>query len=139
MTEVKSMCHDIRKIYEMLLASSGVHSITGSCMYASILLRQSLDNFGGCDVRICGGDGENDGGAADVNGKWHGHYWVEGRTASGFEFIADITADQFGFEPVVLMSVSYGRCRYVPGNNKTVQDAVDEIELEIQSAIELHA
>lgn len=108
-------------------------------MYASILLRQSLDKFGGCDARICGGDGANDGGAADVNGKWHGHYWVEGRTESGFDFIADITADQFGFEPVVLMPVSLGRCRYVPGNDKTVQDAVIEIEHELKSAIGLAA
>jgi hypothetical protein len=137
--EIEPICHDMRQVYEMILSSSGVNGVTGSCMYASVLLRRSLERFGACNVRICGGDGAQDGGAIDEYGKWHGHYWAEGRTASGFELVADITADQFGFEPVVVMPLSTARSRYVPSDDKAVQEAVDKIEQELRSAIGLAA
>jgi hypothetical protein len=31
---------------------------------------------------------------------WHGHYWVEGVTPDGIAFVADLTADQFGYAHV---------------------------------------
>jgi len=44
------------------------------------------------------------GGMIDKNGKWHDHYWLtDGAT------IIDLTADQFGWEPVIVTPVTDDR------------------------------
>jgi len=75
---------------------------TGTCLYASFLLQRSLEKFADCVVKVRGG-GQGDGGLIGADGICHGHYWVEGRTFAGRSFVADITADQFGLKPVVVL------------------------------------
>ncbi|MDR5804914.1 hypothetical protein [Caballeronia sp. LZ001] len=93
--QVIALCTSLRGIFMRILQASDLDDVSGSCLYASILLQQSLDKFGGCETVIRGGDGDLDGGAADPSGNWFGHYWVEGLSGSGTMFVADITADQF--------------------------------------------
>lgn len=139
MKEIESICLDVRRMHDTMLSASGIDGVSGSCLYASFLLQMCLTKFAGCTAMICGGDGENDGGTLGADGKWYGHYWVEGNTASGEEFIADITADQFGFEPVVLLQLSTGRNRYVPGDAEAARWAVSELENELRSTAMLAA
>ncbi len=126
MREVSDICAGIRRIFERAVVASGLDSTAGTCMYGSLLLHQSLEKFAGCQVRVRGGDGCADGGALALDGSWHGHYWVEGRTADGVEFVADITADQFGREPVVLLPLEAARDIYRPGDDEKVRGSAAE-------------
>jgi len=77
--------------------------------------------------------GENDGGLVNAQGVKHGHYWIEGSTATGDRFLADITADQFHFEPVVLLWQEDAWERYQAGNQDTVNAHVTEMWDELES------
>ena len=105
---VEELCSSIRGIFEHVLAVEKIAGTAGTCLYGSILLQQALDRFGNCEAVVRGGDGAGDGGAQDKAGAWHGHYWVEGRTKDGKPFLADITADQFGWPPVVVLPLAEG-------------------------------
>lgn len=107
-----------RHILEGLLTHCGIVSTKGTCLYASLLLAGMLTR-GGYPTRIRGGDGESDGGLFTPDSR-HGHYWCE--TASYDDnFIIDLTADQFGFEKVVIKQASAGGWpRYIPGCQETV-------------------
>lgn len=52
-----------------------------------------------------------DGGMWDrLNGQWDGHYWLEGRHG-GERIILDVTADQYGWDPVVVTGADDPRYR----------------------------
>ncbi len=124
-----AVCTGMRDLFERILATSDNAGIAGTCLNASILLQQSLERLTGCETVVRGGDGASDGGARDRHGEWHGHYWVEGVSAAGQPFLADITADQFGWPPVVVMPLEIARERYIPGDDTLCGIAVDaEIE-----------
>lgn len=123
---IEEVCEGTRGIFDRLLSASGYAAIAGACLYAFILLQQSLDRFAECESVVRGGDGANDGGARDLDGEWHGHYWVEGVTSKGHSFVADITADQFGWPSVVVLPLPCSRDRYTPGNQKRCTEAVAE-------------
>jgi hypothetical protein len=128
--KVEEICEGMREIFERILGATAVDRIAGTCLHASILLQQSIDKFCGSESVVRGGNGEhNGGGLMDASGNLHGHYWVEGVTASGIPFLADITGDQFGLPPIVVMPIETARARYFPGDDATVAVAVDE-ELE---------
>lgn len=42
------------------------------------------------------------GGLVGQEGNWRAHFWVEGKLSDGNTIIVDVTADQFGHEPVVI-------------------------------------
>lgn len=107
----------------------------GTCLYASYLLRRSLEQFADCTAKVRGGNGCGDGGILGCDGVWHGHYWVEGRTFTGKAFAADITADQFGLDQVVVLPLREARANYVPGAQDDVDRSVIEIEEELNSKI----
>lgn len=132
--DVYGTCCDVKKLFTHISAQSGLSGTEGTCLYASFLLCMTLTEFGGCTAQICGGDGQADGGLIGPDGKRHGHYWIEGVSAAGVSFIADITADQFGYEPVVLMQPRAGRLRYQPGDATTVQQHVDRVAREFEPA-----
>jgi hypothetical protein len=67
--------------------------------------------------------GSENAGALDVGGNWCGHYWVEVRMPSGAEFVVDITADQFGYEPITVAPLTAARSRYRNGPQADVDDA----------------
>lgn len=80
-------------------SATGMPLSAGSCLHASVLLASLWNKFhlGGAIVR--GGDGALSMGARDAGGRWRSHYWCE-FSAQGKCFIVDITADQFGYDPV---------------------------------------
>lgn len=110
----------------ILLDARGTSETRGSCLHASILLSQLLCEFAGVSCRVRGGGPPMDGGVLDPAGVLRGHYWVEGHSSSGQFFVADITADQFGFDPVVVLTEAEARVRYFPGNQDLIESHVQE-------------
>jgi hypothetical protein len=51
------------------------------------------------------------GGMVDRDGVWRGHFWVTGRASDGGRVIVDLTADQFGWEDVVVEAADDPRYR----------------------------
>ncbi|MGV8399277.1 DUF6283 family protein [Pseudomonas aeruginosa] len=132
---ISEVCTRMRDIFERILAVTGVESTAGSCLHASVLLSQSLDRYAGCETVVRGGNGLLDGGAQSASGEWRGHYWVEGITKGGEPFLADITADQFGWPPVVILPLASARARYRPGNDDAVGLAVDELVASLEAQV----
>lgn len=125
-TEILDICHSARKICEQIMGASNLESVEGTCLYASYLLRGMLVKFAECEAVIRGGgagpfDFE---GLCGTDGMWYGHYWVEGKTKDGVEFVADITGDQFGRPPVNFIFLPEARATYKPGNQEEVDEAV---------------
>jgi hypothetical protein len=134
METVLEITRDLRAVHEKILTVSDITGTGGTCLYGAFLLSTVLEKFGDCTTRVCGGDGREDGGAVDPQGIWHGHYWVEGKTNAGEEFAADVTADQFGWEKIVVLPIEEARARYKPGNDMIVQAAVDDLESQLAKA-----
>lgn len=117
------LARDARMIHEaLLMRAAGSPHTKGSCMYACILLQSMIEQFGNCASQIKGGNGQGDGGFIDRTGAMHGHYWVEAQTHDGL-IVIDITADQFGEEPVVLAKAQQA-LQYVPGSQTVIDDHV---------------
>lgn len=135
--DVVDIVQGSRQVHEMMLHASDLTSTAGTCLYAAFILRMSLEKFGGCQAVVRGGDGLQDGGAMDAAGAWHGHYWVEAVTSDGVAFVADVTGDQFGHEPVYLERVEVARARYAPGDDKAVSAAVRELADSVAGQVQL--
>lgn len=119
-------------IFDILLQSSELPSSTGTCLHACILLREMLYSAGFDNIKIRGGNGDDDGGFFTSEGGY-GHYWCE-VTRSGLCQIIDITADQFGYDKILIINAfSTEWPRYIPGNQDTVDhhisNAMDECSL----------
>lgn len=124
---IEEICRTIRSILEQILEAdaskagkAGGALVRGACLHACILLKPALEKFAGSTVEIRGGDGLEDGGVLDTTGRMRGHYWLEGLSISGERFLADITADQFGLAPVVLLWPEDSWERYRAGDEATV-------------------
>lgn len=135
--DIADIVHDSRGVHEMMLRASDLKSTAGTCLYAAFILRMSLEKFGGCQAVVRGGDGLRDGGALDSDGAWRGHYWVEGVTPEGVPFVADVTGDQFGHEPVYFERLQGARARYVPGDDDTVAAAVRKLVDSVAAQVQL--
>ncbi len=135
--DLEHQCRQARHIFLQLLHASDIRPDPGqapthnTCLYASTLLAEMLHRFGGCRATIRGGDGQDDGGYVAAQGVQFGHYWVEAVTADGQAFVCDITADQFGGEPVVVLPVQDCLDRYVCGNQEVVSRQADELMAQI--------
>lgn len=121
MTRIEEIVGMVRRIHvDMLRSAVGTTQTKGSCAYAAYLLTATLRQFGDCrSVIVRGGDGE-DGGFTSKDGMCHGHYWVEADAAAG-TFVLDITADQFGHEPVVILPLAEA-VQYRSGCQSTVDE-----------------
>ncbi|WP_083698606.1 hypothetical protein [Alkanindiges hydrocarboniclasticus] len=104
----------------ILKASTYTDNTNGSCAYACYFAKYALDKFTDFRTAYRGGDGNGDGGYIDAHGNFHGHYWLEVLTAAG-SYIIDITADQFGDKPVVVLALNQ-TSHYVAGCQKTVDE-----------------
>lgn len=135
--EVSEIVRGSRSVQEMMLRASDLESTAGTCLHAAFILRMSIEKFGGCQAVVRGGDGLQDGGAKDSQGIWHGHYWVEGVTADGITFVADVTGDQFGYERVYFERVEAARARYAPGDDENVAAAVRELVDSVAGQVQL--
>lgn len=126
--DLLSMAQTMRRALEPGLDrdETGSAISAGSCLYASILMAESLVRFCAASVVIRGGSGEGGVGARDTQGLWHGHYWLEARTADGEHWLVDITADQFGHDPVRVLALRDAG-DYRPGEQAEVDAAVMQI------------
>lgn len=124
--DIEGIVRDFRRMWERIVADiPGDGSTTGSCLHASTLLAMLLEQFAGATAEVCGGGEDEQAGLRDQNGRFRGHYWVEGKTNDGVPFIADVTADQFGYDNVVLVHPDEGRVRYKPGDQGQVRKHVE--------------
>lgn len=94
----------------------------GACLHASMVVLILLRKFSRAKAVVRGGPERQ--GAKDVEGKWRGHYWVETDMPSGERFVVDVTADQFGHEPVVVLPVELAGERYKAGEQGEVDEAL---------------
>lgn len=85
---------------------------------------------------IKGGDGVDDGGAVGQDGKLPGHYWLEGLTGQQERFLADITADQFGNPPIILLWPEDSWAGYRAGDQVIVAAHVGETIEDVLKALE---
>lgn len=121
--ELKAVANAARLIFIAILndCRSGI-STEGTCAHATVLVKIMLESRTSFKVTQKGGDGEGDGGYFDDNGG-HGHYWLEVDTPDG-AYIVDITADQFGADPVVVVPATSPQ--YVPGDQQLVDEQFKE-------------
>jgi hypothetical protein len=125
---------DIRGMWECAVAGpDGQVETAGSCLYAAILLVIAFEKFAGASAQVCGGGADEGAGLRDSNYIFRGHYWVEGLTAEGVAFIADITADQFGYPKVVIAHPDEARAQYRQGDPALVRH---HVEMEMRAIAE---
>jgi len=121
--EIASQAREI--FCRLLVDAVGTSQTKGSCLYASVLLSTLINQFGDCTKAVVrGGDGAGDGGYCAPDGSWYGHYWVEVAQASN-TLVADITADQFGLSPVLVLPMVEAHS-YVAGNQNLVDTHIAE-------------
>lgn len=92
------------------------------------MLAWSLAKFEGGrsvrSVRVLGGGPPQPQGMLGKDGVWRGHYWVEANVGSNVVLTLDITADQFGYPPVLVLDAHAAGAIYRPGDQAQVDDAV---------------
>ncbi|MDR6502242.1 hypothetical protein J2785_005422 [Burkholderia ambifaria] len=54
---IEQICSNMRDVFSRVLDMSKKASTAGTCLYAPILLQQSLDQFGRCESGVRGGNG----------------------------------------------------------------------------------
>lgn len=122
---IRALSTETRDMFERMLKDSiGTRETTGACLHAAILLALLLSKFAGAPSRVCGGGPPMDGGLMGKDGVLQGHYWVEGHCASGESFVADITADQFGYAPVVVLDGAAAKTLYFCGDPLLIAEHV---------------
>jgi len=117
---------EARSIHERFLKAA-IHTrrTTGTCLYAAILLASIVRKFGALERVLIRGGGQGDGGYRDKHGVLRGHYWVETHD-HGRVTVIDITADQFGGDPVTILDQSQA-FDYIPGRQEEIDNHVNEI------------
>lgn len=89
------------------LKMAGFSSTKQSCVFGSHYLYMILKRFGDPELRvsIVSGGSDKTTGFRTNNGVIHKHMWVQ-CALDGQTWVADITADQFGFAPVCYVKLS---------------------------------
>lgn len=118
--------HELASLIRETVLSPLKGESQGACLYASFLFKEALDRFTKYESVIRGG-GNGDGGIIDASGTLKGHYWVEALDpGNGKKWVIDLTADQFGFDDVVILPLSDAK-RYVPGDQSEINTHVEEV------------
>ena len=125
-SELYHLASRLRQVFQgILLATTPTGQTAGTCAYATLLLKLMIEQFTPYRAIPRGGDGLADGGYFDASGRGHGHYWLEVLTDDG-DYIIDITADQFGELPVLVVN-AVANSNYIPGDQKLVDSHLEEL------------
>lgn len=124
--QVQDIAEMTRQMFVSILKDSGYQRTAGSCLHASYLCWSLISKFADLTCRIVGGGGEGFGGII-VDGKAHGHYWVEVMIDEQC-YIVDITADQFGLPEVIVAPAAEAPATYQPDDQLAVNAHVAELE-----------
>lgn len=111
-----------------LQSAIGTPDTTGACLYGCILVRLAITQWAKPYTAAVRGGGPLEGpelGLFDGT-SWRGHYWVEVQLDGQPIYVADISADQFGLEPLVLMPWAQAQQVYRPGEQQAVDEALAE-------------
>lgn len=125
--ELLKIANQTRKIIDPGLQQSQAGTDpSGSCLVCSLVLCFTINKFnlGRADIR---GGGDPEFGALDSSGQVRGHYWAEVEMPDGQVFVVDITADQFGYEPIYVELLKDSQLRYRPAD----QEIIDEHAIEV--------
>ena len=106
----------------------------GACLHAAVLMATMIEKFGMARARVRGGSSLDGFGAVGAKGELHGHYWLEVALAGGEICTLDVTADQFGFEEVVILDSASATRRYLPGPQEEVDLAAHDLAAELGAA-----
>lgn len=118
--QLHNLATETRDILDRVIEASGYYGSTagtrigGTCLYACLLLRTALKKFAACSATIHGGGETSGTGLVCPDGTLCGHYWIQGTAPSGAAFLCDITADQFGYERIVLLDNTVSWAHYRP-------------------------
>ena len=131
--ELREFAASMRRVIELGLPITGAAQpcSAGACLHAAVLLIALLEQFGMCKSRVRGGSGQDGFGARSISGDMRGHYWVEAELASGEIYTVDVTADQFGFDEVVMLDAESAKLRYAAGPQNEVDEAAMELAVEL--------
>ncbi len=131
--QLLELIHGTRAVYLRVLDEAlATRDTTGSCLYACILLKQTLTRFAQVPVVIRGG---GDGVSGYFDGSaWRGHYWLEVTSRHRGAWVVDITADQFGGPGVVVLPLPASLERYRPEDQAEVDAQVEGFMAELQGA-----
>lgn len=123
------LVHKTRSLFEHLLSqATGQTATRGSCLYAAVLLQETLQKFSEFDAFVRGGGpGEREGCGYHDGTCWQGHYWVELQKDGAAVAVVDITADQFGGPKVQVMPWEFAVYRYCAGAQVHVDEAAAEV------------
>lgn len=110
------------------VSADGVARSAGTCLHAALIVILLCKQFSGYHAVVRGGPE----GACDTQGVWRGHYWAEVQVPDAGAFVVDITADQFGYESVVVLPLEQAQDRYRPGLQPEVNEAVEDLCHELQ-------
>lgn len=122
---VETVADSARSFLETRWALGRSHGRTGllssgMCRLTSAFLVKALSQATGTRWTVRGGapasdagvwelrDGVTEGGMIDRDGFWRGHYWVEDLSGA---LMVDLTADQFGWEPLIVRETGDPRYR----------------------------
>lgn len=131
---IETIATSIRYFFlEMLNTTLGSQSTKDTCIYATHLLKNAFDQFSDYQTIVRGGDGLSDGGYRDENGELHGHYWLELTTPTS-TYIVDITADQFGALPIVVLPIEMNNT-YFDGNQQLVEEHMQSLRQDLKNNI----
>jgi hypothetical protein len=126
--EIFDLCMSLRRVFEAMLADALGHQRTaGACAYASIMVADALGRFLPVIAYVEGGGG-GDGGYAGARGELFGHYWVRVCSqGSSLSWVVDVTADQFGSPPVLVLPSDEAAARYRPGDQQLCDAGIAEL------------
>jgi hypothetical protein len=113
-------------MYLRLLKDASLSGTKGACFYAANLLSELACKFLRLESAVCGGDGAQDGGYFDAQGRGFGHYWAEVVDGQANHWVLDITADQFGDAPVVILLAADARDKYRLGSRALIDAQIHE-------------
>ncbi|PHM59495.1 hypothetical protein [Xenorhabdus ishibashii] len=127
--EIYEVTHYARQLFDHLLDFNSLRNTKGTCLHASLLLAFMLERAG-FESKVCGGDGLSDGGLFTKKGG-HGHYWCEVKN-SPVSIIIDITADQFGFEKIIIKMLDDINSwpKYIAGDREVIEQHIIEYRSE---------
>lgn len=122
--QLTTIASDIRDTLTPELPSGDT---SGSCLHASIMLALAIKQFTGLTAIVRGG-GDGTHGMIGTDCRVHGHYWVEVTAPSHGRILCDITADQFGHAPVLVITESSSLFSlYLAGEQSVIDQAVSSM------------
>ncbi len=133
---LEDMWHRTHKEWDKMPDILSTHMCRYTCLFLQHVLQKdkgiSAQIVTGCPQEILNGTRDGQYGFQDKKGNWHDHSWLVIN-----DIIVDLTADQFGADPIIITS-SMGS-KYNPSHDQTAFAArVEKLEKRANQWIEFY-